>query len=118
MEKGTQRRVFDLDLKLDLVRQIERGELTQGEVSRLYSVSVQAVRKWLFKYSDLYKNQTRVVVEKRSVSKKNQELRDRVKELEQSLGQKQMRVDYLEKLLEVASERLGEDIEKKTKRLL
>ena len=56
-------------------------------------------------------------MEKKSISKKNQELVERMKELERALGQKQLRVDYLEKLLEVASERQGEDIEKKTKRL-
>ncbi len=117
MEKVT-RRIFDLDLKLDLVKQIESGKLTMGEVSRLYGVSLTAIRKWMNKYSDIYKKQTRVVVEKKSVSKKNQELRDRIKELERALGQKQMRVDYLEKLMEITSERLGEDVEKKAKRLL
>ncbi len=118
MEKRAVRRVFDLDLKLDLVKKIEASKLSVREVSKLYNVSVTAVRKWLYKYSDLYKKQTRVIVEKKSISKKNQELSERIKELERALGQKQMRVDYLEKLLDVASERLGEDIEKKTKRLL
>jgi transposase-like protein len=118
MEKRAIRRVFDMELKLEIVKQIEKGKLTQTEVSRMYGVSTTAVRKWLYKYSDIYRNQTRVVVEKKSISKKNQELRNQIKELERALGQKQMRVDYLEKLLEVASERLGEDIEKKTKRLL
>ena len=118
MEKRAIRKIIDLDLKLDLVRQIESGELTVYETAKVYQISTTAVYRWLYKYSDLYKKQTRVIVEKKSISKKNQELRDQIKELEQALGQKQMRVDYLEKLLEVASDRLGEDIEKKTKRLL
>jgi len=117
MEKRV-KRVFDLDLKLELVKKIESGKLSVGEISKLYGVSTTAIRKWLYKYSELYKKQTRVIVEKKSISKKNQEMSDRIKELERALGQKQMRVDYLEKLLDVASERLGEDIEKKTKRLL
>ena len=116
MEKQSIRRVFDQELKLELVRKIEKGQLRISEVSRLYEVSATAVYKWLRKYSDLYQNQTRVVVEKKSLSKKNEELSERIKELERALGQKQMRVDYLEKLLDVASERLGEDIEKKIKR--
>jgi hypothetical protein len=33
------------------------------------------------------------------------------------LGQKQLRIDYLEKVVEVASEEMGVDIEKKSKRL-
>ncbi len=116
MEKGEKGRVFDLDLKLDLVRQIENGKLSVSEVSKIYKVSPTAIYKWLHKYSELHQSQIRVVVEKKSISKKQKELEARIKELEQAVGQKQMRVDYLEKLLEVASDRLGEDIEKKIKR--
>lgn len=118
MKKERIRRVFDLALKLELVRKIDRGELRVREISRVYGVSETAVRKWLYQYSALHQKQTHVVVEKRSLSKKNQELSHRIKELEQALGQKQLRIDYLEKLIEISSERQGEDIEKKTKRLL
>jgi len=117
MEKRTIRKVFDLELKLRLVKQIEKGELKVSEISGLYDVSETAIRKWLYKYSDLYQKQIRVVVEKKSIGKKYKEQEERIKELERSVGQKQMRVDYLEKLLETASERLGEDIEKKIRRL-
>ena len=115
MEKSNRPRVFDLDLKLDLVRKIEKQELRVAEVSRIYGVSAAAVYKWLWKYSDLYKKHSRVSVEKKSISKKNKELQDRVKELERAVGQKQMRIDYLEKIIDTASARLGEDIEKKTR---
>ncbi len=122
MEKGNfksdrRARVFDLELKLDLVNKIEKGELKVLEVSRIYGVSETAVRKWLYKYSGIYKKQTRVIVEKQSISKKNQQLKEQVNQLERCVGQKQLRIDYLEKLLEVSSQRLGEDIEKKIKRL-
>ena len=117
MEKRTTRKVFDLELKLDLVKQIEKGQLKVSEVPRLYDVSGTAVRKWMYKYSHLYQKQIRVVSEKKSLGKKFKDQEGRIKELERALGQKQMRVDYLEKLLETASKRLGEDIEKKTKRL-
>ena len=111
------KRIFDLELKLELVKKIERGELRVIDVCKTYGVSTTAVYKWLRKYSELYSKQTRVVVENRSIGKKNKELKDRIKELEQALGQKQMRIDYLEKVVEFASYRTGEDIEKKNKRL-
>ncbi len=113
--KGKTRRVFELGLKLDLVKQLERGELRVSEVSRIYGVSHTAVYKWLKKYSELYARKTQVIVERKSLSKKNKEQNDRIKELERALGQKQMRIDYLEKILELASAELGESIEKKTK---
>ena len=111
------KRIFDLELKLELIKKIERGELRVIDVCRTYEVSTTAVYKWLRKYSELYSKQTRVVVESRSLGKKNKELKDKIKELEQALGQKQMRIDYLEKVVEFASDRTGEEIEKKNKRL-
>jgi transposase len=117
MKKSNVKRVFDLDLKLSLVKQIEKGELRVIDVSRIYGVSLTAIYKWLRKYSELYGNNNRVIVESKSLSKKNKEQYERIKELERALGQKQMRIDYLEKLVDTASDRIGEDIEKKTKRL-
>lgn len=113
--RGSQR-IFSTDLKLELVQEIELGNLRIAEVCRMYQVSRSGVYKWLRKYSDIYKGKNRVVVEKRSMSKKAKEQQDQIKELERTVGQKQMRIDYLEKLLEEASKRLGEDIEKKIKR--
>ena len=110
-------RVFSLELKLALVKQLESGKLRVVEVCKTYGVSHTAVYKWLHKYSQLYQKETRVVVEGKSVSKKNQELKDRIKELERAVGQKQMRIDYLEKVVEHASDRAGYDVEKKNKRL-
>lgn len=117
MNKGKERRIFSPELKLDLVKKIEQGDLRVLDVSRTYGVSNTAVYKWLRKYSDLYKTHTRVIVEHKSISTKNKELQEQIKKLEQALGQKQMRIDYLEKVVEFATERSGEDIEKKNKRL-
>jgi len=117
VKKENLKRTFDLSLKLDLVKQIERGELRVSEVSKIYGLSPTAIYKWLHKYSEMYKKQTRVIVEQKSLSKKNADLQSRIAALERSLGQKQLRIDYLEKVVEVASEELGMDIEKKSKRL-
>lgn len=117
MNKAKEKRIFSFEVKLDLVKKIENGDLRVLDVSRTYGVSKTAVYKWLRKYSDLYGKETRVIVEHKSISKKNKELQDRVKKLEQALGQKQMRIDYLEKIIDFASERSGEDIEKKNRRL-
>lgn len=113
MGKVTTRRVFDIGLKREIVEQIDTGKLSVSEVSKLYKVSRSAVYKWLKRYSSLYKSQTRVIVEKKSLSEKNKELSARIKELEAALGRKQMRVEYLEKVIDVSSSRLGEDLEKK-----
>jgi transposase len=117
MKKGNVIRYFDLNLKLQLVNQIESGELKVSDVSRIYQVSGTAVYKWLRKYSALYSRKSRVIVESKSLSKKNKELSERITSLERAVGQKQMRVDYLEQIVNQATKHYGEDVEKKSKRL-
>lgn len=114
MEKEQQyRRIFSEALKRRLVYEIEKGELSVIEVSRIYKVSTVSVYRWLAKYSKLYQKKSVIVVEEKSEGKKRKLLEAQVKELQQSLGEKQMRLDYLEKLLELHKEATGEDIEKK-----
>ena len=110
-------RVFSTELKIDLVGQIDQGKLTVLDVSRMYGVSSTSVYRWLRKYSDIYRVKSRTIVESKSLSKKLKELEKKNKDLEAALGRKTMRVDYLERIIESASKRLGEDIEKKNKPL-
>ena len=117
MKKVNIKRTFDLSLKLDLVKKLEDGKVSVAELTKIYGMSGTAVYRWLRKYSTMYEKQTRVIVEHKSLSKKNAELRAQIATLERALGQKQLRVDYLEKVVAVASEDLGVDIEKKSKRL-
>ena len=48
----------------------------------------------------------------KSEESKNQDLRARVAELERAVGQKQLEIDFLNKLLEVGSSELGFDLKK------
>lgn len=59
------------------------------------------------------KKSIRVVVEKRSATVKLLELKERLRELEQIIGQKQLLLDFQEKLLELASDEVGYDLKKK-----
>jgi uncharacterized coiled-coil protein SlyX len=49
---------------------------------------------------------------KDSTSKKLKEQEQRIKELERAVGQKQLKIDYLEKLIELAGDELGMDLKK------
>lgn len=50
--------------------------------------------------------------EKKSDSEKIKELKQKIKELEQKTNQKQIEIDFLEKMMEIASEELDIDIKK------
>jgi uncharacterized coiled-coil protein SlyX len=49
---------------------------------------------------------------KDSTSTKLKEQEQRIKELERAVGQKQLKIDYLEKLIELAGDELGMDLKK------
>jgi transposase-like protein len=106
-------RSFGEKFKKDMVGRIENNEFTVREISALYGVSTTAVYKWVHKYSILYQKGYRQIVEPMSSTKKVKELQERIRELERAVGQKQMKVDFLEKLIEIADDELGIDIKKK-----
>lgn len=81
-------RNFGEKFKKDMVNRIENNEYTVREVSELYKVSTTAVYKWVYKYSILYQKGYRQIVEPMSSTNKVKELQNRIKELEQAVGQK------------------------------
>lgn len=111
-------RRFGESLKRELVKEIDLGQLSIGEVSRQYEVSRTSIRRWLEKYSLHYKKKTRVIVEKRSHQERLKDLESQLKDLKAMLGEKQIRIDYLEKLMELMGQAHDIDFEKKAEGLL
>ncbi len=110
-EKRVQR-IFSETFKRSKVKELEQGLLTVRELSKLYSVSVSAVYKWIYKYSVHYKKGTVQVVQMESEQSKTQELLVRIKDLEAALGRKQLSIEYLEHVLCLASSELKIDLKK------
>lgn len=106
-------RSFSDKFKREIVRKIEKNELSISEVSNDYEVSRTSVYKWVYKYSNLYKKGVKQVIEPMSSSKKIKDLQSRIKELEQIVGQKQIKLDYFEKLIEISEKDYNIDIIKK-----
>lgn len=105
-------RVFSDAFKRQRVKEIDQSLYTVTEVSRLYQVSTKSVYRWLHKYSINHQKGVRQVIEMESEEQKTKALLKRVAELEQVIGQKQLLIDYLEKLIEVGSEELRVDLKK------
>lgn len=108
------RRRFSEDLKRQLVGEIDQGKMRVSAIAHEYSVSKNAVYQWLAKYSIHYRRETLVVMEKKSTESKLKALRTQVADLERKVGQKQLLVDYLEKVIEIAGTDLGVDLKKKS----
>ena len=114
MQKEEKKRVrtFSPEFKKEKVSMIEEGKITVIQLSRLYNVSRGSVYSWIKKYGNLPPTE-RVVVEKKSESIKNIELLKKIEELERIIGKQQVKLIYKEKVIELGSELLGKDIEKK-----
>jgi transposase-like protein len=107
------RRYFSETFKRKKVNEFERNLTTVVEISREYQVTRAAVYRWIYKYSRHLKKGTKQVIEMKSDTRKLQAMREKVKELEQLLGQKQVELEFHKKMVELASEEVGFDIKKK-----
>ena len=107
-----QNRYFSEEFKKAKVKELVDKRITMGELSKFYDVSRTALYKWLYKYSVHHQQKTNLVVEMQSEATKTKELLQKVAELERTIGQKQLEIDFLNKLLEVGSEELGFDLKK------
>ena len=106
------RRVFSEEFKRAKVIEITSGKVNITAFCTLWSINPVNVYRWIYKYSPDYQKGTTMVVQLDSEASKTLELQKRVAELERILGQKQLILDYQEKLIELASKDLGLDIKK------
>lgn len=106
-------RFFSPEFKKRKVSEIERNLVSISEVAREYQVSHTSIYRWIYKYSKMRKKQEKQVVESKSDTRKFAELRDRIKQLEQMLGQKEAEVMILNKMIDLAEEESGVEIKKK-----
>lgn len=109
------RRTFSEAFKKEKVNQIDERKITVKQLSRIYEVSETAIYKWIRKYSRYSSKDERMVVEKESEGQKTLALMKKLAEVERLLGQKQMEIEYLKKVIEFGSEMTDTDIQKKYK---
>lgn len=104
--------IFSEELKQGLVEKILGKQVKMSVICETYKVSRASVYRWLKKYSHVQIIKSRIVVEKDSEEFKSRELAQEVFHLQQQLGKKQMELEYLQTLIEIASKHLEVDIKK------
>ena len=110
--EGKYNRTFSEDFKKSKVQDLKAGVIQIKDLCKLYDVSRTSVYNWLYLYSEAEKG-VKTVAQMESEQFKTQLLLQRVAELERTVGQKQLEIDYLECCLTVAGEELGYDVKKK-----
>ena len=107
-----ERRIFSEELKKKVVKDLTSKRTTIKALMNEHQISHQTVYMWLYKYSPYHEQKCTLVVQMKSEEIKNSELRQRMAELERIVGQKQLEIDFLNKLLEIGSGELGFDLKK------
>ena len=105
-------RQFSEGVKRQTVKDIEQGKCTVLEASRELLVSIQSVYVWIYKYSGYLQKNKKLVIEDKSESYQTKLLEAKLKEAEAALGRKQMELDLLNKLIELAGAELHVDLKK------
>ena len=111
--RSRRNRYFCTDIKKKIVRDLEKNLHSISDVCNVYHVSRTSVYRWIYKYSAMAKKQQRQVVEPKSDTQKIRALEDKIKDLERVVGQKQLMIDFKEKMIELAEQRYNIDIKKK-----
>ena len=111
------KRQFSEDLKRKIVKDFEKGEITIKEISKFYEVSVTAVYKWIYKYSNFRKQSIQIVEMSKSSTQKIKDLEAKIRHLERAVGVKQMNIDFLEKIIDLAKDEYDIDIKKNSSTL-
>lgn len=107
-----QRVNFSEEFKREKVKELTSNKYTIASFSKLWNISKLTVYRWIYQYSPEHKKGTIMVIQKESEAAKTSELFARNAELERIIGQKQMQIDYLEKLVEIASKEYDVDLKK------
>ena len=105
-------RIFTEEFKKNCVQDYETGQLTVKELSKLYHINAVILYRWIYKYSAYNKRRVKIVEMADSSKQKIKELHKRVEDLERIVGQKQLNIDFLEKMIEIAKDHYGIDIKK------
>lgn len=112
-EEQRQLITFSKDFKIKKIRELERKIITVSEITKQYNISATSVYRWLTLYGNNYMKATKVIVEAESDTRKIADLKAKVAELEMLVGQKQVLLEFKDKMIDLAEETYGVDIKKK-----
>lgn len=112
VRKLRKQRKYSIEFKKKIVDDFESGKFSVTQLERLHGVGNPTIYRWIYKFSTFNEKGFRVVEMKDSSNKKMKQLEARIKELESAVGRKQIKIDYLEKMMEIAKDELDIDIKK------
>jgi transposase-like protein len=107
------RRHFSESFKRKKVQEIESGQTKIAELCKQYDTNRSSVYKWLNKYGNMKTKKERLVIENESDTKQIMALKKENAHLKMIIGEKQILLDFKDKMIEIAEDHYGVDIKKK-----
>ncbi|MFN3755737.1 MAG: transposase [Flavobacterium sp.] len=112
LRKIRKHRLYSEEFKREIVDLFESGELSVCQIEKVYGVCNPLIYRWIYKFSTFNEKGARVVEMKDSTTQKLKDLQNRIKDLEQMVGQKQIKIEFLEKMIDLAKDEFKIDIKK------
>ncbi|MDX5346479.1 MAG: transposase [Hymenobacteraceae bacterium] len=118
-ERNTERkrtqRDYTLAFKLQVVAQIERGELSYKQAQRRYGIQGRStVLVWLRKHGNLDWNNPRIHMSEQSPDQRIKELEQELLHTQKQLREAELKAKLFDTIITVAEAQMGIDIRKKS----
>jgi transposase-like protein len=117
MDKQTKRKLqtrrhFSEQIRRQVVAEFRDGAYTVKELASLYHCSKQTIYRWIHKYSPADQPKINVIEMAESTDQKVKDLQEQIADLQRKLGQKQIKIDFQAKMIELAEEEYNLDLKK------
>jgi transposase-like protein len=103
---------YSEEFKKQIVQDFESAKFSVPQLEKLHGVSNPTIYNWIYKFSTSNAQGFRIVEMNDSSTQKMKELQARIRELEGAAGRKHIKIDYLEKMMDIARDELDIDIKK------
>ena len=107
------RRHFSESFKRKKVQEIESGQTKFADLCRQYDTVRGTVYKWLNKYGSMATKKEKLIIETESDTKELLAAKAEIARLKMIIGEKQIVIDFQEKMIDIAEEMYHVDIKKK-----
>lgn|SRR5699024_3021413 len=108
------RRTFSGQIRKQAVDEFRSGKYSVKELAGLYHCSKQTIYRWIHQYSPADQPKINVVEMSKSADQKVNDLKEQIAELQRKLGQKQIKIDFQAKMIELAEKEYNLDLKKST----
>ena len=112
MNSKKERRVFSESFKKEKVKEIEAGQISIYQLSKMLNLGDTAIYGWMKKYSTKPYKKEVIVIETESDYLRSKKLEEEVKHLTSLLGKMHIKVDFYEELINQVNLHYQADVEK------